>query len=356
MAMQEVTKAPKLDPQIKDAAVKYVNQIFRDAGNAPLIQALQEESFKHIYTKMMLEPDEFLPLPRPMDIEPWRGRKPGSPREFLKSKIVLPSLPQVLLEIQKVIRNPDSSANDLAEAINKDPKLVAAILRLANSALFNFRTEVDTTSRAVALLGFKQASSLALGTVSLSHFKRSEGIAVLPVEKFWKHCVACGVIAQEIAKASGHEEVERFFVAGMLHDIGLYVIFESDRSLAMDLYEFVVKDGNTLHDAELKFLGFDHATLGGVILKDWAFPESLVMAIAGHHNPERTHRDPDAGIIHVADFMAQALGYGLGLSSVIGVVDAEIIEAIGLSTEQYIAILPGVQKLIDEILAILHPV
>ncbi|WP_320005755.1 HDOD domain-containing protein [Maridesulfovibrio sp.] len=352
--MQEVEQTTTLNPQIKEAAIKHVKNKFIQAGDSDLIRVLKKESFKHIYKKMIVDPDDFMERPRPADIEPWGGQKPGGPRDFLKSKVVLPSLPQVLLEIQKVIKNPDSSADDLAAVINKDPKLVAAILRLANSAMFSFSSEVETTSRAVALLGFRQASSLALGTVSLSLFKRTAGTSILQIEKLWKHSIACGVIAQEIATSAGHNDVERFFVAGMLHDIGLYVVFEGDRSLAMELYEYASRDGHSFYDAEMEFLGFDHATLGGVIIKDWSFPQSLVAAIDGHHNPARDQNGPDAAIVHVADFVAQALGYDLGISSVIGRIDDEALEKIGLSTDRYAAILPNVQKLIDEIFEILN--
>ncbi|NDV26827.1 HDOD domain-containing protein [Desulfovibrio sp. JC010] len=353
--MQEVEQTSTLNPQIKDAAIKYVRKLFSQAGDSDLIRTLKKESFKHIYKKMIVEPDEFLPQPRPADVAPWDGMRPEGPRDFLKSKVVLPSLPQVLVEIQKVISDPDSSADDLAEIINKDPKLVAAILRLANSAMYSFRTEVDTPSRAVALLGFKQASSLALGTVSLSLFKRSSETQVLNIEKFWKHCIACGVIAQEIAKEAGYKDTERFFVGGMLHDIGLYVVFESNRSLALELSDYASKDDNSLYDAELDLLGFDHASLGGVIIKDWNFPKSLVLAAAGHHNPMIAKSDPDAGIIHVADFIARAMGYDLGLSSVLGVLDHEIYESFGLTSESFVNMIPEVQKLIEEIFEILNP-
>lgn len=353
--MQEVEQTTTLNPQIKDAAVKYVRQLFSQDDDSDFIRLMKKEAFKNVYKKMIVEPDEFMVRPRPADIDPWTGPKPESPNDFLKSKVVLPSLPQVLLEIQKVIKDPDSSADDLAAVLNKDPKLVAAILRLANSAMYSFRTEVDTPSRAVALLGFKQASSLALGTVSLSLFKRSEGTSVLQVEKFWKHSVACGVIAQEMAKLAGFKDTERFFVAGMLHDIGLYVIFESDKSLGLELYELARKAGNSLYDAEMELLGFDHAGLGGVIISDWNFPKSLVVAAAAHHNPSMARKDPDAGIVHVADFIARALGYDLGLSSVLGVLDQKIYESFGLSGEMFVDMVPQVQKLIEEIFEILNP-
>ncbi|WP_319778986.1 HDOD domain-containing protein [Maridesulfovibrio sp.] len=352
---QYVGQTTTLNPQIKEAAIKYVRQMFRQAGDSDLIRVLKKESFKDIYKKMIVEPDEFLPKPRPAGVEPWVGPVPEGPRDFLKSKVVLPSLPQVLIEIQKVIKDPDSSAEDLAEVINKDPKLVAAILRLANSAMFNFRSEVDTPSRAIALLGFKQASSLALGTVSLSLFKRTADAQILKVEKFWKHSIACGIIAQEIAREAGYNDIEHFFVGGMLHDIGLYVEFESDRSLALEIYESARTNGISLYDAEINLLGFDHATLGGVIAEDWNFPKSLVLAAAGHNDPVLAKKEPDAGVIYVADFIARAMGFDVGLSPVLGVFDHEIYESFGLSAESFVYMIPEVRKQIDETFEILNP-
>lgn len=353
--MKEVEGAKTLNPEIKDAAIRYVKKSFSHSGDCELIRALKKESFKRVYKKMVLEPDEFQPKPRPADIEPWCGEKPDGPRSFLKSKVVLPSLPQVLLQIQQVINDPESSADDLAKVISKDPKLVASILRLANSAMFSFRTEVDTPSRAVALLGFKQAGSLALGTVSLSLFKRSKTSSVLQVEKFWKHAIACGVIAQEIAKIAKLGDPERFFVAGMLHDIGLYVIFESDKGLAIELLELAKNHDESLYGAEEKLLGFNHAILGGVIIKDWNFPKSLVLAAAGHHNPEKVKNDPDAGVIHIADFIARSLGYDLGVSNILGFIDDEAWKQVGITGEQFIEMMPEIQALIDNIFEILNP-
>lgn len=352
--MQEIESTKTLNPEVKDAAIQYVKKLFSKSGDSELIRALKKESFKRIYKKMILEPDEFQPQPRPAGVEPWEGPKPDGPRDFLKSKVVLPSLPQVLLEIQKVVNNPDSSADDLAKVINKDPKLVASILRLANSAMFSFRSEVDTSSRAITLLGFKQAGSLALGTVSLSLFKRSK-VSVLKAEKFWKHSVACGVIAQEIARAAGLGDPERFFVGGMLHDIGLYVIFESNASLALELLDLAKNKGDCLYCAEQELLGFDHAILGGFIIKGWHFPRPLVVAACGHHSSEKSRKEPDAGVVHVADFISRALGYDLGVSSVLGVIDPVAWDQIGVTGDEFIDMLPEIQDLIEDIFKILNP-
>ncbi|CCO24111.1 HDOD domain-containing protein [Maridesulfovibrio hydrothermalis] len=353
--MSEIEVTTTLNPEIKEAAISYVKKLFSQSEDSKLIRVLKKESFKRVYKKMVLEPDEFRPKPRPAGVEPWHGNKPDGPRDFLKSKVVLPSLPQVLLQIQQVINDSGSSANDLAEVISKDPKLVASILRLANSALFSFRTEVDTPTRAVALLGFKQAGSLALATVTLSLFKRSKGTSVLEVEKFWKHSIACGVIAQEIAKAADLGDPERFFVGGMLHDIGLYVIFETSASLALEILDLAKQKGDCLYNAEQELLGFNHAILGGIIIKDWNFPHPLVVAAAGHHNPEKARNDPDAGVVHIADFISRALGYDLGGAAVLGKIEPAAWDKIGISGNFFIEKLPEIQDMIDTIFEILNP-
>ncbi|SDK82130.1 HD-like signal output (HDOD) domain, no enzymatic activity [Maridesulfovibrio ferrireducens] len=344
-----------VNAEVKEAADEYVEKLFSKSNNDfELVALLRELACKRVYHDMISNPDEYKSKPQLASVESWDGTKPAGPRDFLKKKVVLPSLPQVLIQIQNVLNDPDSSANDLAEVISMDPKLVAAILRLANSAMYSFRTEVDTPTRAVALLGFKQAGSLAVGTVSLSLFKRSK-ISVLELEKFWKHSIACGIIAQEIARLANLGDPERFFVSGLLHDIGLYVIFESEKSLAVELLRIANQEGKSLYGAERKLLGFDHAILGGVIIKDWSFPKTLVVAAAGHHNPEKAKNDPDAGVVHIADYVSRALGYDLGVSPILGAVSEGVWDNLGITFDQFKELIPQFELLIDDIFEILKP-
>ncbi len=84
-------------------------------------------------------------------------------------------------------------------------------MRLANSGLYKLDEPVETPSKALGLLGFEKAGGLALGTASLSLFKRTDK-NVLDLVKFWKHSIACGVVAQEIAVTAKLGDPERFFL------------------------------------------------------------------------------------------------------------------------------------------------
>ncbi|WP_291326284.1 HDOD domain-containing protein [Desulfovibrio sp. UCD-KL4C] len=349
------TTIQAIDSEIKEAADKYAEEIFRQSdNNCEFVSILKSDAQKRIYHDMINYPDEFKDKPKLLNVEPWNGKKPLGPKDFLNKKaVVLPSLPQILIQIKRVVNNPASTADDLVSVINKDPKLVASILRLANSEAFDLSGTIDTPSKAVALLGVQKAGLLALGTVSFSMFKKSK-IAVLELEKFWQHSIACGIIAQEIARTAKLGDPDPFFVSGLLHDIGLHIIFESERNLAVEILRLADAKQISFYDAEMEVLGFNHAVLGGVISQDWELPPNLVRAAAGHHDPEIIKTDLEAAVIHVADYFARALGYELGLSLIIGDLNKDALKTIGITPFQFIELIPRLRLLIDETLKTLN--
>jgi HD-like signal output (HDOD) protein len=347
------TERIKIRPDVKVAAVRYVHQLFMHAGDSSLIRVLKKEAFKRVYKEILHDPNFGRPRAMPHSYEPWNREKPSGFEDFLKGSISLPSLPHVQIQLRKIINSPDHDAADLIKVISNDPKLSVAVMRLANSGLYQIDEAVDTPAKAVKTLGFSKAGSLALGTVSLSLFKRQKTY-VLDLEEFWTHCIACGVIAQEIAFSAKLGDPERFFTGGLIHDFGLHVIFESNPGLAVELYRLSNREGYNLCKAEQELLGFSHTDLGGYILEKWKFPRQLVSAAGGHHNPCMIKTDPDAMVIHVADFIAQALGYGLGLSKSIGVIDPKAWEIIGITEDQLIEMLPEIRRLVKDIVNILE--
>ncbi|MBI9111935.1 HDOD domain-containing protein [Maridesulfovibrio ferrireducens] len=345
-----------INSETKKAAEEYVEHIFYQSdSDCKIVKMLKEDANERVYHDMVDNPDEFKQKPQLLSIEPWNGTKPSSPLEFLrKKKVVLPSLPQVLIQIKRVINDPQSTIDDLVAVISKDPKLVAAVLRLANSSIYNLSEKIDTPSKAVAVLGLKKAGLLSLGTVSLSMFKKSE-VAVLELEKFWKHSIACGIIAQEIARTAKLGDPEHFFVSGLLHDIGVQIIFESEKSLALELIRVAETRQISFYEAETEVLGFNHAVLGGIISKDWDLPQTLIRAATGHHDPEIIKTDPEAAVVHIADYIARALGYELGLSTTIGNLNKDALKNIEITAEQIKELIPEFKILIGETFKILTP-
>ncbi|MGE4506479.1 MAG: HDOD domain-containing protein [Desulfovibrionaceae bacterium] len=223
----------------------------------------------------------------------------------------LASLPDIHQRIATALDDPACTAGMLAGIISKDPGLSARILRMVNSPAQGLARKVDTLTRAVVVLGVREVSQLALGMSVFGLFGnlRSD---FFPIRDFWRHSLACGVFARLLAARMGRKDVERFFVAGMLHDVGRLVML---RLAPEHLAEAVRQAGErriALVEAERDVFGYTHCDVAARLLERWLLPESLTELVSRHHAPLESRLPEDASVIHVADALALAFGLGNG--------------------------------------------
>ena len=220
------------------------------------------------------------------------------------------SLPNIYYQIDHAINTPGSTATTIGDIIAEDSGLTARLLKLANSSLFGFSSTIDTISRAVTVIGTRQLRDLALATSVTDLFKG------IPAEKvnmksFWRHSVASGICARVIASFLKQPNIESYFVAGLLHDIGSVVLFSEHPELSSKLLSAANKDQMELHVTEHRVLNFDHAMIGGMLLRHWKLPPGLIDAVSFHHSPHRANTLPtQACVVHVADIISHAMELG----------------------------------------------
>ncbi len=278
--------------------------------------------------------------------------KTVDPMEIVSREIKLHSLPRVIIELQRAIDNPASSAEDLARIISLDPGLSVYLLRIANSALYSFPSRIDTVSRAVALLGTRQVSVLALGVSVLKSYSQRP-VQSLDMEGFWRHSIACAILARAIAARSGRSNGERFFVAGLLHDLGRLAIFEAIPDLAREVLERMQSENMQFVQAENKVLGFDHARLGAILLRKWNFPLNLAMAVLYHHEPSKGDPHGEAAVVHLADILSKVLGYGGTPVFSVQPLDLVAWESLGLAAQDLAGLETDLDAQFDETLVML---
>lgn len=75
----------------------------------------------------------------------------------------LPPLPKTIVEIEEYRKKQDKEASELLEIIEKDALIISTLLKISNSAMFGFRSKVETPGRAVNLLGINFTISIAIG-------------------------------------------------------------------------------------------------------------------------------------------------------------------------------------------------
>lgn len=233
-----------------------------------------------------------------------------SPQELLRRRLQVPSLPSVCTRLNEALDNPRSSTLDIAELIGNDAALTARLLRLVNSTFYGFPTRIETPSQAVMIIGTAHLCDLAL-TTAITRMFRDIPEDLVSMESFWRHSIACGLTARVLAAHRQEPNAERFFVAGVLHDIGRLVLFQQAPDLARAALSRARQRGELLHHAEREVVGFDHAAIGATLLRTWGLPASLEESVAYHHDPLEAHRHPlEAAVVHVADIMTQALSFG----------------------------------------------
>lgn len=234
---------------------------------------------------------------------------PG-PMALVASEPKLTTLPDVFVRITEVLDNPVSTSKEAAEAIGMDTGLSMVLLRLVNSAFYGFPVKVDTLSRAVTIVGSRQLTTLALGLSVLALFKDMPG-GLVDMRSFWKHSIGCGVLAAALASSEdGSLEIERLFVAGLLHDVGRLVLYRCLPRHMAHILAGARAEGRLLREAERRALGYDHAVLGGMLLKRWRFPENLEKTVRQHHGMPAQQPTSMAAAVHVADALVNALSLG----------------------------------------------
>jgi putative nucleotidyltransferase with HDIG domain len=198
----------------------------------------------------------------------------------------LPALPSHFAEMMGELLSAEASLEKIGKIISKDVGMSAKILQLVNSAFFGLSRQVTNPRQAACLLGIDTIKALFLSVHVFSQYRQRD-IKGIRLHEMWRHSMAVGAFARIICQEEklDMKTVDVAFMAGMLHDIGKLV-------LALNLpvpYSEVpgISEENNIPfwQAEQKFLGASHASIGAYLLGLWGLPDSIVEAIAFHHTP-----------------------------------------------------------------------
>jgi len=270
--------------------------------------------------------------------------------KLVQAETSLTSFPDIYFKIIEAINSPQSSAEYLAEIVSKDPSLAAKLLKLANSSFYGTSQPVETVSRAITIIGTKELAMLALGISAINVFKDIPP-ELIDMRAFWLHSLGVGILAKLLAQRSSLSP-EKYFVAGLLHDIGRLIIFKHLPRLSTKILLFSYSNLLPLVEAEKEILGFDHALVGNGLIQSWKLPPSLGKAIKLHHFPGQFTTIEDA-IIHLADFLAIGIHLTEKGSLVLPILNKSIHQVIQLSPAELTSLINRALLEIEDTLHIL---
>ncbi|MBI5641350.1 MAG: HDOD domain-containing protein, partial [Nitrospirae bacterium] len=84
-------------------------------------------------------------------------------RSQIESVDTLPTIPNMLKNILRVIEDPKTSLTDIGSFISNDPVLTSRVLKVVNSPIYGFSGRISSVSQALLLLGLNVVRGMLFG-------------------------------------------------------------------------------------------------------------------------------------------------------------------------------------------------
>jgi len=228
----------------------------------------------------------------------------ASAQELVQSCSTVFTLPEIYTHVRDIVDDPASTVDDLANALKLDPAISARLLKIVNSPLYGLPKQVENISRAVNLMGMQSISDLLAATTIGRRFTGMTA-ELVDLEAFWRKSVLCALLAGKLAKMSGIDDSERFFVEGLMRDIGHLVLYQAVPKLAQSAMVEASYLGASLAEVEQASIGCDFTEVGAELLLFWDMPASIEQAVRHQLNPDAAGDFVlNASIVHVAGNIA----------------------------------------------------
>lgn len=223
-----------------------------------------------------------------------------------KSRYDLPLLEPVA---QRLKRSIPKDEDELLSVVSTDPIVAARVVHMANGEIFGGLERAADLHEAVERLGTDrirhELAALANGPV----FPARAALVAAALEQTWKNSVFAAHAAREIGRASAAPNPEGLYLAGLLHNIGkflLYDVLESGSGEAV----VAVRESPRLFAETLKRF---HPLVALHLAERWRFPLEIGITAYAYEAPARV---PDETFLYttqvviLADAIARATGYG----------------------------------------------
>jgi HD-like signal output (HDOD) protein len=276
-------------------------------------------------------------------------------QDLLRGDVDLASPPEIFARLRKLLEEPDSTINMLAEVIEQDPAITARVLKLANSAFFALPHPVHSIAEAVSLVGIQEIKSIVLATEVIQRFDNIPEDLV-DMYSYWRLSLRCAVLSRELGNLlSVAPKNESLFLAGLLHDIGHLVIYTRIPELGRKALLEHRHRGIPIHLAEQEIMGFDYAEVGASLAKQWELPDIFCSVLANHIHPEKAESyHEESLIVGLAHAICQAGSFDPKNIEPLLSEQIPLLQQIGISGDQVKSILPEAENAYGAVLALLH--
>lgn len=216
-----------------------------------------------------------------------------------EDRLVLPSLPEVVLKIRDVLEDENATTEQVADVLSQDSSLSARLLKVVNSPLYRGSVSIEDLHTAVTRMGGRLVRDLIINLAMKQMFQPTSLVMDQQFRSAWNTSVDVAAICQMMASSIGGIRKEQALLAGLIHNIGI-----------LPILVLAEEDDCLFHDEEsLKSLtNALQARVGAMILKSWNFSDDLIEVVQESNNFKYDH-DGAANLVDLVQFSLLHGGY-----------------------------------------------
>lgn len=222
-------------------------------------------------------------------------------------------LPAVISRLAAINLDSPDASDEIIALVRSDPPLALRLLRMANNDLVlrGGESRINTIPSAILRVGAVGLTQMILSLAAIETFAPSNQ----GQRNLWIHSIQTAIAARRLAvlRPDLGLGLEECFLAGLLHDIGRFLIFENRPDQLALIDEAHVTSPLELVSAEIAICGFDHATLGYEICRRWNLPESVCEMVRVHHMYGADRGQVPADIAGLVELVQEADCFSFGL-------------------------------------------
>jgi HD-like signal output (HDOD) protein len=193
-------------------------------------------------------------------------------KEVVQSELIqsviqkIPKLPTYTGNLLAKLLDENTSIQEIAEPIQKDPSLTGIVLKNVNSAYYGLQNKISNIQQAIVYLGFSNVYQIILNDAVKN---------IIPAnQEFFDiqdHSTVISILSHDISRLSKKSKPINLTTIGILHDIGKIVVLLLKRKYQniKDLFDLL-----------------DDAAIGASLLASWELPACVFQVIENQHVPE----------------------------------------------------------------------
>ncbi|MEN0068157.1 MAG: HDOD domain-containing protein [Myxococcota bacterium] len=217
----------------------------------------------------------------------------------------LKPFPTVASKVLAELSSDEFSTARVANLVESDPALASLTLRLVNSALHARGAACQEVGQAVVRLGATKLRDLVVSAATLQMFHDVKGFGITVRD----HCAITAAIVRVLGQTFELQGADAMYIAGLLHDVGKLLLLETREFNYAQLKPDHIASADGVHVLERKALGYDHAVLGGLVIRAWQIPDPIPQIVAWHHQPMRAYNEsgpigPQVAVLRIANRIA----------------------------------------------------